>query len=291
MRYRMLGPLRVARGDVAIDIGPPKQRAVLAVLLLAGGQVVSVDRLIDAVWGDDVPGSATASLQAYVSNLRRALRDDAAEQASPIVRQPPGYYLDVGSATVDVVDFTHACARAAAAVDDGHWAEALAEADAALDLWCGPLLADFHDEPWVAAEATRLRELHRECADARVTALLACGRVPAAVPAAADLADADPLSDRACWLHVLALYRAGRTSEALDAFARHARVLDDELGLEPGAELRDLRTAILRQAPELAAWPRSPEWTGAREVTATPSPAVSEPAVADAPARAGIVGR
>ncbi|QEM48257.1 AAA family ATPase [Mycolicibacterium grossiae] len=287
----MLGPLRVARGDVAIDIGPPKQRAVLAVLLLAGGQVVSVDRLIDAVWGDDVPGSATASLQAYVSNLRRALRDDAAEQASPIVRQPPGYYLDVGSATVDVVDFTHACARAAAAVDDGHWAEALAEADAALDLWCGPLLADFHDEPWVAAEATRLRELHRECADARVTALLACGRVPAAVPAAADLADADPLSDRACWLHVLALYRAGRTSEALDAFARHARVLDDELGLEPGAELRDLRTAILRQAPELAAWPRSPEWTGAREVTATPSPAVSEPAVADAPARAGIVGR
>lgn len=106
MRYRLLGPLRVTHGDApaeAVDIGPPKQRAVLAVLLLADGRVVSVDRLIDAVWGEDVPGNATASLQAYVSNLRRALRDGApaSQVASPIVRQSPRYYLDVGPDEVD----------------------------------------------------------------------------------------------------------------------------------------------------------------------------------------------
>ena len=114
----------------AVDIGPPKQRAVLAVLLLARGRVVSVDRLIDAVWGDDVPASPTASLQAYVSNLRRALRAGPGESpavASPIVRQSPGYYLDVDPESVDLTVFAAACARAAAAVESEQWSVALAE--------------------------------------------------------------------------------------------------------------------------------------------------------------------
>src|ERR1700709_124075 len=93
----------VERDKSTVDVGPPKQRAVLAMRLLAQGRVVSVDRLVDAVWGDDVPGSATAGLQAYVSNLRRALRDGtgSAQMASPIVRQAPGYYLDVAPGDVD----------------------------------------------------------------------------------------------------------------------------------------------------------------------------------------------
>lgn len=294
MRYRLLGPLRVTRGDVPVDIGPPKQRAVLAVLLLAQGGVVSVDRLIDAVWGDDVPGSATASLQAYVSNLRRALRGGAApsDVASPIVRQSPGYYLDVAPEDVDVAEFVSRCARAGAAIEEARWADALADTDAATALWRGPFLADLRDEEWVGREAARIDELHRDCLDSRITALLALGRAPAALAEAAELSAAQPLSDRACWLHVLALYRAGRTADALEAYTRHARVLDDELGLEPGVQLRDLQTAILRQAPELAAWPRSPEWTGAVELDATPSPATpSTPVAASAPSSTTLVGR
>ncbi|HET7740779.1 MAG TPA: BTAD domain-containing putative transcriptional regulator, partial [Mycobacterium sp.] len=294
MRYRLLGPLRVTRGDVPVDIGPPKQRAVLAVLLLAQGRVVSVDRLIDAVWGEDVPGSATASLQAYVSNLRRALRGgaEASDVASPIVRQSPGYYLDVAPEDVDVAEFTTRCARAGAAIDEARWDDALSQADAAIALWRGPFLADLRDEEWVGREAARVDELHRDCLDSRITALLALGRAPAALAEAAELSAAHPLSDRACWLHVLALYRSGRTSDALGAYTRHARVLDDELGLEPGAELRDLQTAVLRQAPELAAWPRSPEWTGAVELNATPTPAVlSAPVAASAQPQLTLIGR
>ena len=133
-------------------------------------------------------------------------------------------------------------------------------------LWRGGFLEDLRDQPWVAAEAVPAEELRRNCLDYRISALLALGRVPAALAASTQLTAADPLSDRGCWLHVLALYRSGRTSDALDAYTRHAHLLDEELGLEPGAELRDLQTAILRQAPELAAWPRHPEWTGAVEV-------------------------
>lgn len=294
MRYHLLGPLHVTRGDerespaAPVDLGPPKQRAVLAVLLLAHGAVVSVDRLVDAVWGEDVPGSALASLQAYISNLRRALRDSG--MASPIVRQPPGYYLDVGAGDVDAAVFAASCARATAAVDAGAWEDALTQAEAGLALWRGPLLADFADEPWVLADAARTEDLRRECRDARITALLALGRTAPALSEAATLAAADPLSERGCWLHMVTLYRAGRTAEALEVYARHVTVLDDELGLDPGAELRDLQSAILNQAPELAAWPRSPEWTGAVEVV---TPAVEHPIPAETVPgpHTGLVGR
>ncbi|TFV57908.1 AAA family ATPase [Mycobacterium sp. PS03-16] len=290
----MLGPLQVVHADCPVDVGPPKQRAVLAVLLLAAGRVVSVDRLIDAVWGDDAPGSATAGLQAYISNLRRALRDGASAQvASPIVRQPPGYYLDVDPASVDLTQFATGCAQAAAAIERGDWEEALLAADAALAWWRGPLLADLRDEPWVADDAARAEQLRTDCLDARITALLALGRVPQALAAVTDLRAAAPIADRGCWLHMLTLYRAGRAGDALDVYTRHARILDDELGLQPGAELRDLQTAILRQAPELAAWPRSPEWTGAADVTTPTPPAVEAPREASAgrSARVPLIGR
>ncbi|UGU31209.1 AAA family ATPase [Mycolicibacterium smegmatis] len=281
MHYRLLGPLQVVHSGTPVDIGAPKQRAVLAMLLLAQGRVVSVDRLIDAVWGDDPPASATASLQAYISNLRRALRDgsDTAQVASPIVRQPPGYYLDAPADAVDLAQFTAGCQQAAQAVEEQRWVDALTAADEALALWRGPFLDDLRDEQWVHEDAARAGELRSECVDHRITALLALGRVSTALAAVTQLRSAEPLSDRACWLHMLTLYRAGRAPEALDAYTRHAQMLDNELGLVPGAELRELQTAILRQAPELAAWPRSPEWTGAEEVNtpAPPHPPVPEP--------------
>lgn len=277
----------------AVDIGPPKQRAVLAVLLLAHGRVVSVDRLIDAVWGDDVPASPTASLQAYVSNLRRALRagpGETAAVASPIVRQPPGYYLDVDPDAVDLTMFAAACARAAAAVEGEQWAVALAESEAALALVRGELLEEFADAPWVRDDAARVAEMRAECIAGQVVSLLALGKVGRALTEVSRLRGLDPLADRGVRLQMLALYRAGRAADALDAYTRHARLLDDELGLEPGPELRDLQTAVLRQAPELAGWPRTPEWTGSVRIPA-PEPVTVPPAPVAAPRRTPLVGR
>lgn len=266
---------------------------MLAALLLAQGRVVSVDRLIDAVWGQDVPGSATASLQAYISNLRRALRDgqDSSRLASPIIRQPPGYYLDLASADVDVTVFAAGCARAAAALESSAWQKALTATDDALRLWRGPFLDDLRDEPWVAQDAARVADLFTDCLDSRITALLALGRATEASAEVTRLRAADPLADRGCWLQMLTLYRCGRAPDALEVYTRHARLLDDDLGLQPAPEVRELQTAILRQAPELAAWPRSPEWSGAEEVpTPTASPAKDNPGPGTAP-RAALVGR
>lgn len=291
MRYRLLGPLQVVHGETVIDVGPRKQRAVLAVLLLAQGRVVSTDRLADAVWGDDVPASVTASLQVYISNLRRALRDS--QMASPIVRQPPGYFLDVGPDEVDVSAFTAGCARAAAAIDAERWEEALTEADTALGLVRGELLEDMADADWVREAAARVAEMRTECLANKVMALLALGKVPAALTEVSRLREVDPLGDRSCKLQMLTLYRAGRAAEALEAYTRHARLLDAELGLEPGPELRELQTAVLRQAPELAGWPRSPEWTGAAALPQPqPEPATVPPAAMEAVShRAPLVGR
>ncbi|WP_110808751.1 BTAD domain-containing putative transcriptional regulator [Mycolicibacterium iranicum] len=290
MRYRLLGPLQVVDGEVPVDVGPRKQRAVLAALLLAQGRVVSTDRLIDAVWGDDVPASATASLQVYISNLRRALRGES-QMASPIVRRSPGYYLDVATDDVDVSVFAASCARAAAAIDGERWDEALREADAALGVVRGDLLEDMGDVDWLREDAARLTEMRTECLANKVISLLALGKSAQAVTEASRLRELEPLADRGCRLHMLALYQAGRAANALDAYTRHARMLDDELGLEPGAELRGLQTAVLRQAPELAGWPRTPEWTGAGalpEPDPVPPPAMAVEATAH---RAPLVGR
>ncbi|TRW81174.1 AAA family ATPase [Mycolicibacterium sp. 018/SC-01/001] len=293
MQYRLLGPLQVVDGDTPVDIGPPKQRVVLAMLALAAGRVVSVDRLVDAVWGDDVPASATASLQAYVSNLRRALRGASAEtqMASPIVRRPPGYVLDVDPNSIDLTVFVAACQRAGAAIEAEDWEQAATAADTASGLIRGELLDDMADAQWLRDDAARFTEMRRECLAHRVIALLALGKVTAAVTEAAALRALDPFADRGCRLQMLALYRAGRTAEALEAFARHAQRLDEELGLEPGRELRELQTAVLRQAPELAAWPRPATWSGAATIP-VPTPAAHDDATQhEAPARSPLVGR
>ncbi|RKQ90353.1 SARP family transcriptional regulator [Solirubrobacter pauli] len=263
--YRLLGPLTALRGDAVIDLGPPKQRATLALLLLQRGRQVSTDRLVDALWGDEPPPSALASIQAYVSNLRRALRGSTGA-SSPIVRRAQGYVLEVPPDRVDLAVFGVELAAARAAAEAHEWSAALTHADAALALWRGELLEDLSDQGWVREEADAVDELRTECRETQITALLAAQRVAPALAAAVELRKAHPLRDRACWLAMLALHRAGRTSEALDAFTEHARRLDDELGLEPGAELRELQVAILRHEPALAAWPRPASWTGATEV-------------------------
>ncbi|QCQ93885.1 transcriptional regulator [Rhodococcus sp. SGAir0479] len=273
----MLGPLEVAGSDSdrpLLDLGPRKQRTVLAVLLLARGRVVSTARLIDALWGDDAPASALAGLQAYVSNLRRVLRSGPGA-TSPIVRQPPGYVLDVSSDEVDLTAFLADAEDARCLTEKHEWEPALETADRALASVRGPLLEDLGDQPWIRLEAAGFDEVRTACRETRITALLALGRISPALVEAAQLSSEFPYRDRTCWLRMLALHRAGRSSEALDQFQAHAVRLDTELGLVPGAELQNLQGAILRHDPGLAAWPRTPGWTGAEQVPLPATPSTS----------------
>ncbi|WP_375492100.1 BTAD domain-containing putative transcriptional regulator [uncultured Jatrophihabitans sp.] len=287
MEYRILGPLEAVRDGRPIDLGSPKQRAVLASLVLEAGRVVPTERLVDQVWGDDPPGNVAASLQAYVSNLRRLLRDDAA--TAPIARQLPGYRLDVADGQLDVQRFRAEADAAQAAVDDRKWTDAVVHAEQALALWRGELLADMRDDDWVRVAAVSLAERHAVCTEDLVTALLGTNRTGQAVGVARVLHAAQPLRERACWLYLLALHRDGRTTEALDRYREHVARLDEELGLEPGPALRDLQGAMLRQDPDVACWPNAS--SGPAPGVVVPAGGGTAPDAATMPARGGFVGR
>jgi predicted ATPase/DNA-binding SARP family transcriptional activator len=249
----MLGPLEVRGAAGAVDLGPPKQRAVLAALLLARGQVVSSDRLVEVVWGEDPPPSAIPSLQAYVSNLRRLLR--TAGGGRHIERRHRGYVLTVDDEALDVTLFLQHAGLARAAADARRWEDALRHAEAALSIWRGPLLTELQDEAWVRVEATSLEERRAECLETQICALLARSRALEALARTGSLVDEHPFRERTRWLHLIALHRAGRTAEALAGYREHARLLAEELGLEPGRELRELHAALLRDDPALERWP------------------------------------
>ena len=289
MEYRVLGPLAVVRDGSRCELGSPKQRAVLAMLLLERGRVVSTDRLCEAIWGDDQPGNAMSSLHAYISNLRRILRDPTSG-TSPIVRQAPGYLADIPADAVDVTRFRDLTTRARALGDEGRWSEVLAATDAALGLWQGPLLSDLADLPWVGVYAAGLAEIETDCRESRIAALLAAEQLAPAVEESAALRERNPLRDRSSWLSAVALYRAGRAPDALQVLREHARRLDDELGLEPGPELWAVQKSILTHDPELAAWPRRPGWTGAHG-TQAPEPPTEKPTSTADSSPTSLVGR
>ena len=292
--YRLLGPVEAQVDGQAIELGGPKQRAVLARLLLDAGRVVSTDQILDAVWGDDQPPSVLGSLQNYISHLRRLLRDD--EQAiSPIVRQAPGYLIDISPEDLDVGQFQAHSEAGHSAIVGSQWAEASEQCELALALWRGPPLVEHGDEEWVRIAAAALQEHRASCQQDLVTALLGSDRVTAAVMLSNRLQAEQPLAERICWLHMIALYRAGRQADALEAFAQHARSMTEELGLDVGAALRELQGAILRQDPNLDSWPASATDGAAPLAPDSPRPqnASIEDAdlIGDLGAAAGLVGR
>jgi DNA-binding SARP family transcriptional activator len=276
--YRLLGALAAERWSdgtpAPIPLGAPKQRAVLALLLLQRGRIVTTERLAEALWGDAPPPSATASIQAYVSNLRRALRE-AAGATPPIVRRGPGYVLTVDSARLDLARVEAAMPALREAGAARAWPTLLERAEAVLAEWRGAPLEELGELPWVAGEAAALEELRAEAREARIAALLALGHAARATAAAQELRAAHPLRDRGCWLEMVALHAAGRTGDALERYREHARRVDAELGLEPGRELRELQAAILAEESWVAHWPR-PD-------AAAPDAAPSEPPVAERP--------
>lgn len=246
MELRILGPLEVLDGDQRIPLRGARQRQLLAVLVLRRGEVVSADALIDAIWGDAPSKSPANALQAQVSQLRRTLGAGA-----PIVTRGPGYLLDAAADDVDAVRFERLLTRARRLLDDGD-PGAAAVAGEALSLWRGEALADAGDSDPVRAEAARLEELRLTALELRIDAELARGTHLALVGELEILTTEHPLREHLWAQLMLALYRSGRQAEALRAFAGARRHLVDELGIEPGPELRDLEAKVLAQDPSLA---------------------------------------
>ena len=233
MDVRLLGPLEVRLGDGPVELGPRKQRAVLAMLALEPGRTVSADRLAEGLWGDELPPSAAKMVQHYVSHLRRALDGDGVR----IVTHGRGYELQLPERDVDAVRFERL-------VGESRPRDALA-------LWRGDALADLTDEPFAAAEIRRLEELRVRAAECAIDADLEAGRHAEVVGELDTLVAAHPLREHLHAQRMLALYRSGRQSEALEAYREARRALVDEIGVEPGAELQRLHDAILAHDPAL----------------------------------------
>ena len=279
MRFGLLGPL-VATGDdgVAIDLGQPRQRAVLALLVLNLNMVVSAERLIDDMWGDEPPARPAGALHAYVSNLRRALEPQRLPRApaAVLVSQSPGYVLRAEIDDVDSIRFERLASEGHRLVDVEPGA-AVAVLDAALAEWRGAVLAEFAGEPWVASSAARLDEVRASVVEDRFTALLITGchaQITADLRAAVER---DPLRERLWELLIVALYRSGRQADALAAYNQVRHHLNDELGIDPGPALAALELQVLNHAPELdvsARLPVPPPQTSRRDVTPSrPEPA------------------
>ncbi|MEV4137877.1 BTAD domain-containing putative transcriptional regulator [Dactylosporangium sp. NPDC049742] len=276
MLMRVLGPFTVDVGGGAADLGGPRQRAVLALLLSAGGDVVSVDRMIDDLWRGEAPPRAIASLQAYVSNLRRVL-EPARERRAParlLISAPPGYAIRVPPDAVDAWRFEALLAEARAA----HTAEpgrARLLLRAGLELWQGGAYAEFAEEPWAQPEAARLEELRLVARELLLDVALRTGGAAEAVPEAELLTRQAPLREEGWRLLALALWSTGRQADALAALRRARAVLADELGLDPGPALVELESAILGQRVEILDSLR-PAPTSAGSVRAD-VPATAEP--------------
>ena len=250
MNFRILGPLEIRAGDTPVPLGGPKQRILLALLLLDAGRVVSRDRLIDALWGEDAPATASHTLDAYVSRLRKVLDGDGRARLATCA---PGYVLRVDPDDVDLDRFETLVAEAHSALDEGKFApaaETLREADG---LWRGRPLADLEFEPFARGAVERLVELRLAAIEDRIDAELALGRHRALVGELAELVAEHSLRERLRGQLMLALYRAGRQADALEVFSSGRTHLVDELGLEPGPALRELERAILAHDPALRA--------------------------------------
>ena len=242
MEFRVLGPLEVLEDGHPLTLGGPHPRAVLAILVLHRNDIVSRDRLIDEIWGASPPETAQTALQVHVSHLRKALGGERIET------RPPGYCLRLGAQELDADRFHALVARARGAPP----AEASETLRHALAMWRGRSLSDL-DEMVARPERARLEEERMAALELRIAADLDLARHEALVPELEGLVREHPLRE---WLRgqlMVALYRSGRQADALEVYRSGRRLLDEELGLQPGEELRRLERAILEQDASLAA--------------------------------------
>jgi YVTN family beta-propeller protein len=247
MEFRILGPIEVTEAGRSVALGPAKQRALLAALLVHANEAVSTERLIDELWGEGPPAKAAKSVQVYVSQLRKALGDGRLETSGR------GYLLHVPVGTLDAERFQTLLAEGREALAGGEASRAAETLGAALALWRGPALSDVAYEPFAQAEIARLEELRLAALEERIEADLALGRHADLVAELEGLVRAEPLRERLRAQLMLALYRSGRQADALDVYQESRRVLVEELGLEPSRRLQELERAILTQDEALEA--------------------------------------
>jgi DNA-binding SARP family transcriptional activator len=259
MDFRILGPLEVWDGERQVELGGPKRRAVLALLLLHANDVIGVDRLTDQLWGEKAPRNATAALHTHVSRLRKELGPEI------VARRDWGYVLLAEPGVIDLERFERLIADSES-LPAGERAARLREA---LALWRGRPLEDLAFEPALARDIARLDELHLVVLETRIDADLEAGTYAGLVGELETLVAAHPLRERLRGQLIRALYRSGRQAEALEVYRDTRRVLAEELGLEPSPELRELERAILQQDPALLGGPGRREavaGTGTRPV-------------------------
>ncbi|MGH2556982.1 MAG: protein kinase domain-containing protein, partial [Actinomycetota bacterium] len=244
MEFRVLGPLEVSGKKGEVRLGGPKQRLVLAHLLLKANRVVATDRLIEDIWGEEPPEAARGTLHAYVSRLRKVLG------AFRIEARPPGYVFRATPEEVDALGFeaTVAEARRSLSTDP---TGAVALLRKALSLWRGSALADLAGDSALQPELTRLEELRLAAIEDRIEAELALDHSKALVPELEVLVSEHPLRERLWGQLMVSLYRSGRQAEALAAYQRAREVLGEELGIDPSPELRQLHERVLKQDPAL----------------------------------------
>jgi predicted ATPase/DNA-binding SARP family transcriptional activator len=286
VEVRVLGPLELVDADGGhgdadggrVVLPGAKMRGLLVLLALEAGRVVPVERIVDALSGDELPQRATNAIQQLVSKLRRALPSSGADA---VVTRAPGYLLDVPSTAVDALRFERLLGEGRSAAATGDHATAAVVLTQALGLWRGDALVDVPFEGAVAAARTRLEELRLSAAEDRADAELALGRHAGLVAELEAMVQAEPLRERRWGQLILALYRSGRQADALRAYQRARAELAEQLGIDPGPELRRLEQAVLAQDDTLAAP------AGAAPASPLPVPAAgaAEPAQTVAPPR------
>jgi DNA-binding SARP family transcriptional activator/DNA-binding CsgD family transcriptional regulator len=277
LHFAVLGAFGVKRDGQEVDLGPRLQRTLLAILVVEAGHVVPVDRLLDLLWRDEPPAAAIASVQAYVSQLRRVLEPSRAPRAPArvLVTQDPGYVLRVADSQVDAFRFQALARQAHDDLAAGQPVAAATRLEDAFALWQGDPLAEFAGESWAMPAVARLSEAHDLAAEDRIDAWLALGRHAEAAAELEAMVGARPLRERRWGQLIVATYRCGRQADGLRAYQRCRAVLAEELGLEPGPELRRLEAAVLAQDPSL-------DWQPDPAAVTAPAPLV--------PAGAGPVG-
>ncbi|MDA0166058.1 winged helix-turn-helix domain-containing protein [Solirubrobacter ginsenosidimutans] len=258
MQIRLLGHLEANVDDRLLELGGSKQRAVLAMLGLEANQLVSADRLIEGLWGEEPPASAAKMVQTYVWRLRRVI---AADAGAEIVTRGRAYELRIDRELIDALRFERLVGEATRGASGDAARQALA-------LYRGEPLADIASEPFAAAEIRRLEELRVTAAELAVDADLAAGRHQEVLGEIDALLAESPLRERLHAQRMLALYRCGRQADALEAYLEARATLVDGIGVEPGPELQRLQSAILRQDPALAVEDAAPEFPPELEAAA-----------------------
>lgn len=249
MEYRLLGSLEVVADGTVAELGSPKQRALLAVLLLHPGELVPSERLIELLWPEDPPRTAAHSIQIYVSELRKSL--DRVGSGGVIRTRPPGYMLDALPETIDAWRFEHLVRDGLRNMEEGDAEAGRRTLREALALWRGPALSEFAYDEFAQPHIRRLNDLHLDAVEAFAAAALEGGNVSSVVPLLEAAVREDPLRERSRELLMLGLYRSGRPADALRTFEALRVQLRDELGVDPSPPVRRLYDRILLHDPAL----------------------------------------